>query len=52
MDKNRLLLVEDDESLGYVLSEYLKMKNFPTILPLKAMNLFIKISTGKPLQKN
>jgi len=28
MDKNRLLLVEDDESLGYVLSEYLKMKNF------------------------
>ncbi len=28
MDKNRLLLVEDDESLGYVLSEYLKMKDF------------------------
>ena len=28
MDKNRLLLVEDDDSLGYVLSEYLKMKNF------------------------
>ena len=28
MDKYRLLLVEDDDSLGYVLSEYLKMKNF------------------------
>ena len=28
MNKNRLLLVEDDDSLGYVLSEYLKMKNF------------------------
>ena len=28
MDNNRLLLVEDDDSLGYVLSEYLKMKNF------------------------
>ncbi len=28
MDNNKLLLVEDDESLGYVLSEYLKMKNF------------------------
>ena len=28
MEKYRLLLVEDDDSLGYVLSEYLKMKNF------------------------
>jgi DNA-binding response OmpR family regulator len=28
MDKYRLLLVEDDESLGYLLTEYLKMKNF------------------------
>ncbi len=29
MEKNsKILLVEDDEALGYVLSEYLKMKNF------------------------
>jgi len=28
MDKYKLLLVEDDESLGYLLTEYLKMKNF------------------------
>ena len=29
MEKNRkILLVEDDEALGYVLSEYLKMKDF------------------------
>ncbi|SDF38119.1 response regulator transcription factor [Cellulophaga baltica] len=27
-DKYAILLVEDDESLGYLLSEYLKMKNF------------------------
>ena len=28
MDKYRLLLVEDDASLGYLLTEYLKMKDF------------------------
>ena len=28
MDEYKLLLVEDDASLGYLLSEYLKMKNF------------------------
>jgi len=28
MENNKLLIVEDDESLGYVLSEYLKIKNF------------------------
>jgi len=28
MDEYKLLLVEDDDSLGYLLSEYLKMKNF------------------------
>jgi len=28
MDKYNLLLVEDDASLGYLLSEYLKMKDF------------------------
>lgn len=28
MDEYRLLLVEDDDSLGYLLTEYLKMKNF------------------------
>lgn len=28
MDTYKLLLVEDDDSLGYVLNEYLKMKNF------------------------
>ena len=27
-DRARILLVEDDESLGYLLSEYLKIKNF------------------------
>jgi len=27
----KILLVEDDESLGYLLSEYLKMKNFDVI---------------------
>ncbi len=27
-DKNKILLVEDDASLGYLLSEYLKMKGF------------------------
>lgn len=27
-DKSKILLVEDDESLGYLLTEYLKMKNF------------------------
>ena len=28
MNEYKLLLVEDDASLGYLLSEYLKMKNF------------------------
>ncbi|WP_417363417.1 response regulator transcription factor [Galbibacter sp.] len=28
MENNRILLVEDDNSLGYLLSEYLSMKNF------------------------
>lgn len=28
MENNRILLVEDDNSLGYLLSEYLRMKNF------------------------
>ncbi|MCK5400563.1 MAG: response regulator transcription factor, partial [Flavobacteriaceae bacterium] len=28
---NKILLVEDDESLGYLLSEYLKMKNFDIV---------------------
>jgi len=28
MEEYKLLLVEDDDSLGYLLSEYLKMKNF------------------------
>lgn len=27
-NKNKILLVEDDDSLGYLLSEYLKIKNF------------------------
>jgi DNA-binding response OmpR family regulator len=31
MDKYRLLLVEDDTSLGYLLTEYLKMKNFSVL---------------------
>ena len=31
MDEYKLLLVEDDASLGYLLSEYLKMKNFSVI---------------------
>ncbi|RLD29570.1 MAG: DNA-binding response regulator [Bacteroidetes bacterium] len=31
MAKYRLLLVEDDTSLGYVLTEYLKMKNFSVL---------------------
>jgi len=28
MEKNKILLVEDDTSLGYLLTEYLKMNNF------------------------
>ena len=31
MDEYKLLLVEDDASLGYLLSEYLKMKNFSVV---------------------
>ena len=31
METYRLLLVEDDDSLGYVLNEYLNMKNFSVI---------------------
>lgn len=31
MDEYRLLLVEDDDSLGYLLTEYLKMKNFSVL---------------------
>ena len=31
MDEYKLLLVEDDASLGYLLTEYLKMKNFSVI---------------------
>jgi len=31
MTTYKLLLVEDDKSLGYVLSEYLKMKNFSVV---------------------
>lgn len=30
-NSKKILLVEDDESLGYLLSEYLKMKNFDVI---------------------
>ena len=30
-NSNKILLVEDDESLGYLLSEYLKMKNFDIV---------------------
>ncbi len=30
-NNNKILLVEDDESLGYLLSEYLKMKNFDIV---------------------
>lgn len=30
-NNNKILLVEDDESLGYLLSEYLKMKNFEIV---------------------
>lgn len=30
-DKRSILLVEDDESLGYLLSEYLKMKSFDVV---------------------
>ena len=31
MSKNKILLVEDDESLGYLLTEYLKMKDFDIV---------------------
>ena len=31
INSRKILLVEDDESLGYVLSEYLKMKNFDVV---------------------
>lgn len=31
MDKYKLLLVEDDTSLGYLLSEYFKLKNFSVL---------------------
>lgn len=30
-NNNKILLVEDDESLGYLLTEYLKMKNFDIV---------------------
>lgn len=40
--KNKILLVEDDESLGYLLSEYLKIKDFDILLAstgMKALDL-------------
>ena len=41
-DKRNILLVEDDESLGYLLSEYLKMKAFDVVWAkngVQALNL-------------
>ena len=44
-DRRNILLVEDDESLGYLLSEYLKMKSFDVVWAnngLEALNLVKK----------
>lgn len=47
MDTYRLLLVEDDESLGYVLNEYLKMKNF-SVLWVKNGKDALSVLSEKP----
>lgn len=47
MKKNHLLLVEDDESLGYVLSEYLKMNNFEIDWVKNGKNALTKLSKQK-----
>ena len=40
-DKNKILLVEDDASLGYLLSEYLKMKGFDIHWAKNAMDSLV-----------
>jgi len=47
MKKNHLLLVEDDESLGYLLSEYLKMNNFEIDWVKNGKNALTKLSKQK-----
>jgi len=47
MEKNHLLLVEDDESLGYLLSEYLKMNNFEIDWVKNGKNALTKLSKQK-----
>ncbi|MFK5889153.1 MAG: response regulator transcription factor [Flavobacteriaceae bacterium] len=47
MKKNHLLLVEDDESLGYLLSEYLKMNNFKIDWVKNGKNALTKLSKQK-----
>src|SRR5690606_31068694 len=45
-DKNKILLVEDDTSLGYLLSEYLKMKGFDVHWSKNGSDSLIAIETG------
>ena len=45
MEKNKILLVEDDTSLGYLLTEYLKMNNFNVALVNNGKKALDKLST-------
>ncbi len=47
MDEYKLLLVEDDDALGYLLTEYLKMKNF-SIIWVKNGNDALSILSKQP----
>ena len=46
MEKNKILLVEDDTSLGYLLSEYLKMNDFNVAWVNNGKKALDKLSTN------
>jgi len=47
MKKNRLLLVEDDKSLGYLLTEYLKINNFDIVWVINGKSALSKLVNQK-----
>ncbi|KAA2216065.1 response regulator transcription factor [Maribacter flavus] len=46
-EKKRILLVEDDEAVGYLLSEYLKMKSFEVIWEKNGKEALVKLDQTK-----
>lgn len=46
-EKKKILLVEDDEAVGYLLSEYLKMKSFEVIWAKNGKEALVKLDQTK-----